>query len=181
MNNVGPISRRWIIISATALLTACGSEASSSGSSSATDFEGSFSVEVSSGGGFTQATSRARIEHIEHDLVGLKADRWHLRIEPRIFSEEPVESTSEFNRANTFIHMPFEIDGNIQRIGCDPTNPVQGRFDRTDLSDTHMSGSFSFTVHSCRHFYTDEDLELPGLPWTVTGHFEGLPLSEPGA
>lgn len=162
------------------LITACGSEDSPTNTAgSDPSFEGSFRVEVSNGAAFSETTPRAQIEHIRADFIGLKAHQWHVRVDPRRMEDGAVGFTTELGRNNTMLQMPFEMDGKPIRIGCDPSNPVQGRFERTELTETHISGSFSYMVHACSDYYSGEDLAVPGLPWTITGQFDGLPLSEP--
>lgn len=165
------------------LITACGESngqtgdaqaASSESSASTSDVEGEFTVEVSNGTGFGHESERASIEVATDNMIGLKASGWHVRVHARELPESGPGETTEFGRNNTIMSLYVDIDGERKRVGCDPADPEQGTFTRTELTDTHVSGSFTLEFVSCDDYYSAESVDVPGLPFTVTGSFSQL-------
>jgi hypothetical protein len=156
-----------------ALLTGCDS-ADNPSEDPPSSIEGTFTVNVSNGTSFTQETDGARVDIAAADLIELEATDWFVRVSARDLPDRGPGETNEFGRNNTSIALYVEVEGEQKRVGCDPADPVQGVFRRTELTDTHVSGDFQITFVSCDDYFTAEPVTVPGLPFTVTGSFSGL-------
>ena len=62
-------------------------------------------------------------------------------------------------------------------MSCKPGDPARGVFERTRLEDGRISGEFEVVFERCSDGTTGQPVRLPGLPMTVTGSFDDLPLS----
>lgn len=69
------------------------------------------------------------------------------------------------------IQLYVGMEGERRRVGCDPADPEQGTFQRTELTATKVSGTFTLEFVSCDDYFSAEPVDVPGLPFTVTGSF----------
>jgi len=171
--------RKFLIKSLTAAglvlgMVACDDGDASDSSSSGSDVDGSFNIQVSNGSGFSDDSERARIDVATDSMFGFKASGWHVRVNAREMPDSGVAETTEFGRNNTIMSMYVKTDGVRQRVGCDPADPAVGSFKRTKLTETEVSGEFTLEFVSCDDYFTAEPVEVPGLPFTVTGSFEDI-------
>lgn len=175
-----PVAMTTMLIACVlALFTACGeTNGQTEERPGASDVEGEFTVEVSNGTGFSHESERAGVEVATDNMIGLKATNWHIRVSARELPESGPGETTEFGGNNTMISMYVDIDGERKRVGCDPADPEQGTFKRTELTDTHISGEFRLEFVSCDDYYSAEPVTVPGLPFTVTGSFSELQLTQ---
>ena len=107
-------------------------------------------------------------------MIGLKASGWHLRVHALDLPESGPGETTEFGGNNTMIQLYVDMEGERKRVGCDPADPEQGTFQRTELTDTQVSGEFTLEFVSCDDYFSAEPVDVPGLPFTVTGSFTDL-------
>ena len=161
------------------ILAACGggNDASSdAGSRSASDFQGRFTVTDTRGHSFDSDSPRARINFVVDDLIDVGADGQQVRAAANGLPETGPGRTTELNQSNVMYTAKVMIDGKMTRVGCDPDNPVNGWFERTELTDTTISGAYEFEVVRCGDYYSDAEIDVTDLPFTVRVEFEDLPL-----
>ncbi len=170
---------RWLILMVLVLsLSGCGgSDANgSNGSSNSSNISGSFQVSDTLGGGFDSSSERARIGWVYPDIVDVRARGWRLSVAANRLPDEGVVETDDLNRNNTRYTMTIDEAGSSRRVNCLPDDPVQGRFERTAMSETTMSGRFQVTIVLCEDAM-GQPTEVDGLPITVSGEFSDLELT----
>jgi len=155
-------------------MAACGQGETSDNGSSGSAMGGSFRVQVSDGSGFSEASERASIEAATDSMFGFRAGGWHLRVDARGMPDTGSAETTEFGANNTMLTMYVDVGSERKRVGCDPADPETGSFERTHLTETHVSGEFTLEFVTCEDYFSAESVEVPGLPFTVTGSFEGI-------
>ncbi|AKS43236.1 hypothetical protein [Wenzhouxiangella marina] len=164
-------------------LVACGasdgeSSSAASGGSQLAD-GGSFTVSDTLGGGFDSSSPRARARFVSGDLIELRGGNHMVRAQVSGMPDSGPGESTDFIRNNTMYSTEIEIDGQMLRVGCRPGDPIEGRFQRSAFSDSHMSGELEFVLVSCDNFVSGEPVEVPGLPMTVSASFEDLPIASP--
>lgn len=176
--------RSWIALALIALV-GCGSESSSGTSSGDESFDrdpggslGDFRVEDSFGAAFDESSTGARIGWARASMIDLRADGYRISIDARNLPETGPGVTTELGFNNTTWSRSLDVDGRATSVSCKPGDPEQGRFERTSLSDAGISGSFEVEFVRCTHGMTGQAVEVDGLPVTVIGTFEDLPLND---
>lgn len=164
-------------------LTACGGDsgtansAGTAGSAGAAE-QGRFQVSDSLGGGFDHESSRARVRFVTDDMLELSAQGGLVRLHVRGLPASGIGTTSEFLRNNTLYTTTLNLDGAPRQVGCSTADPVVGAFDRTANDGERVSGRFEVEFVACSDYMSGEPVDVPGLPLTVTGIYEDLPLDD---
>jgi hypothetical protein len=168
----------WVLV-----LSACGGEADSSDAGSAGDTmptngaeDATFQVTDSLGGGFDDESPRARVRFVTNDMIELSARGGLVRLHTEGLPAGGVGTTSTFLRNNTLYTATLEIDGASKQVGCSPGDPIVATLERSFNNGEQVSGRFEVEFAECSDYISGEPIELPGLPMTVTGVYDRLPL-----
>ncbi len=165
------------------LLTACGADTGNSDNSASTasrtsDLAGDFSVTDSLGGGFSSESPRARATIVQDTLIELRAGDDQVRVHASNLPDAGPGESTELIGNNVLYIAQVEIGGQATRVICTAADPVQGRFNRTALTATTISGEFEFELVRCEDYLSAAAVAVPGLPFTVRASFEGLQLDD---
>ncbi|MBY6203425.1 hypothetical protein [Halomonas denitrificans] len=136
-----------------------------------------FSVADSLGGGFDSESTGARIGWAYASMVDLRAEGVRISVDGRGLPDAGAASTVTLGFNNTTYSRVVRFDGPARSVICKPGDPVEGVFERTRLEDGRISGRFEVVFERCSDGTTGQPVPLPGLPLTVSGSFEDLPLS----
>lgn len=177
-----------VVAAATLALAGCSTEAPESdgtGSSAppaartvaASGHQRRFSVADSLGGGFASESTGARIGWAYESMIDLRAEGTRISVDGRGLPEAGAASTEKLGFNNTTYSRVVELDGLARSVSCKPGDPARGVFERTRLEDGRISGEFEVVFERCSDGTTGQPVRLPGLPMTVTGSFDDLPLS----
>ena len=133
--------------------------------------EDQFSVTMGDTVVLDHTMKRAKVRWATEDSWHFASSKVAVRVEPFRIGDDPVASTEEFVARNTGFSWETTIDGAKRRVGCDPEEDQGVSINRTELTDTRVSGNFRMTLVRCDDFYTAEPVELDSLPFTIEGTF----------
>jgi len=145
--------------------------------SGASNSVGDFQVNDSFGSGFDSSSDRARIGWAYPDIVDLRARGWRLSVAANGLPDDGAGETVDLNRNNTRYTMTLKENGSSRRVNCLPDDPVQGLFERSELTENSISGRFEVTFVQCED-RAGKPTDVDGLPIIVSGEFSDLELTQ---
>lgn len=163
----------WILF-----LASCGSDSAVEIEAKAPDNQvsGSFVVLVDGVKKFDSQSNRAKVHIAKENMLGFKAQDWHLRIHGLNLPDSGAGKTTKLGRNNVMFSAMVEINGKKQLVGCNPAKNPVGFFNRTELTAETISGDFSVEFVACEDYYTTKAVAYPSKPFTVSGHFTDIKL-----
>lgn len=152
------------------ILSACQDESSASFNNAKND-SAFFNFEIKLNGQSiaSEQSDKARITIHQDGLWELSSKDIKLRMSGRFRDGSPNETT-EFRDRNNALWLTQDIDSKPMKIGCKPDEVAKGQMKRSKTGAVH-NGIFSIVFTTCVNHYTDEEVNIESLPWTVEGTF----------
>lgn len=143
--------------------------------------DGAFEVRFGDQGGFDETTEEALVEIAEPTVVALEAQGWYVRVAAAegFAGNAPQATTELLDRLDTTVSLEVAVDGEMVAVNCYTAETPRGTFRRTELTDGWISGSFEVEIVRCDGF-SDQEIDYPREPFTVTGRYQRLPRTDPG-
>lgn len=140
--------------------------------------DGAFEVRFGDQGGFDETSDKALVEIAAPGIVALEAQGWYARISSQGLAEgSPEASTDSLDRLDTTVSLEIAANGEMVAVNCYAAETPRGTFRRTELTDTHVSGSFRVEIVRCDSF-SGQEIDFPDEPFTVTGRYRHLPRTD---
>ena len=131
-----------------------------------------FTITFADGRMLTHESEKARVYLATDQIWDLRAEDVTLRYHAFRLDGEPIAQSKEVGQNNTFLQMNAEIGGETRKISCRASLETPfGEAQRTELTDTRVSGEFFVNFEICGDSMTNEVVELDFLPLAVKAVF----------